>query len=145
LGIGHYGISSLSNSGLQPVCSLKTVILQIKNVRTGETIGYNRSGKVEKDGRIAIIPIGYADGFDRRLGNGNGEVFINGKRARTIGNICMDLSMIDITEISAEEGDNVEIFGENISISEVAERMKTILYEVLTNVSRRVKRVYFQE
>jgi len=145
LGIGHYGISTNPNSGLQPVCSLKTVILQIKNVKSGETIGYNRSGKVARDSRIAIIPIGYADGFDRRLGNGNGEVFINGKRARTIGNICMDLSMIDITEIDAQEGDNVEIFGKNISVSEVAEWMKTIPYEVLTNVSRRVKRVYFQE
>lgn len=145
LGIGHYGISTQPNSGLKPVCSLKTVILQIKNIKQGETVGYNRRGVVKKNSRIAVIPIGYADGFDRRLGNGNGEVFINGKRAKTIGNTCMDLSMIDITDIEAEEGDNVEIFGENISVSEVAEWTKTIPYEVLTNVSRRVKRVYFQE
>ena len=145
LGIGHYGVSALQNGGLKPVCSLKTVILQIKNIKAGDTVGYNRSGKVTRDSRIAVIPIGYADGFDRRLGNGTGEVFINGKRAKTIGNICMDLTMIDITDIDAEEGDGVEIFGENISISEVADRMKTIPYEVLTSVSRRVKRVYFQE
>jgi alanine racemase len=145
LGIGHYGISAIPNSMLKPVCSLKTVILQIKNIKSGETVGYNRQGIVKKDSRIAVIPIGYADGFDRRLGNGIGEVFINGKRAKLIGNICMDLSMIDITDIKAEEGDSVEIFGENISVSEVANQIKTIPYEVLTNVSRRVKRVYFQE
>lgn len=145
LGIGHYGISAVPDSGLKPVCSLKTVILQIKNVAAGETVGYSRNGAVRKDSRIAVLPIGYADGFDRRLGNGVGEVFINGKRAKLIGNICMDLSMADVTGIEAEEGDSVEIFGENISISQVASWMKTIPYEVLTNVSRRVKRVYFQE
>ena len=145
LGIGHYGISALPNAGLQPVCSLKTVILQIKELKAGETVGYSRNGALQKDSRIAVLPIGYADGFDRRLGNGAGEVFVNGKRAKLIGNICMDLCMADITDIEAEEGDSVEIFGENISVSEVASRLKTIPYEVLTNVSRRVKRVYFQE
>ena len=145
LGIGHYGISALSTGGLKPVCTLKTVILQIKDVKSGEAVGYSRNGVVKKDSRIAVLPIGYADGFDRRLGSGVGEVFINGKRAKLIGNICMDLSMVDITGVEAEEGDCVEIFGENISVSEVASWLKTIPYEVLTNVSRRVKRVYFQE
>lgn len=145
LGIGHYGISAVPNSGLQPVCSLKTVILQIKNIKAGETIGYSRNGVIAKDSRIAVLPIGYADGFDRRLGNGVGEVFVNGKRAKLIGNICMDLCMIDLAGIDAEEGDSVEIFGENIPVSEVASWLKTIPYEVLTSISRRVKRVYFQE
>jgi len=108
-------------------------------------VGYSRSGIVEKDKRIAILPIGYADGFDRKLGNGVGEVLVNGKRAKVIGNVSMDLITIDITGIDAAEGDMVEIFGENLTISEVAGWLKTIPYEILTSVSRRVKRVYFQE
>ena len=108
-------------------------------------MGYNRKGKIDHQSRIAILPIGYADGLDRRLGNGLGEVVINGKRARLIGNICMDLCMVDVTEIDAREGDEAEIFGENISISELASKLQTIPYEILTSVSRRVKRVYFQE
>ena len=145
LGIGHYGISSLPDTGLKQVCALKTVILQIKNVKAGETVGYSRKGIVATDKRIAIIPIGYADGFDRKLGNGVGEVLINCQRAKVIGNVCMDLIMIDVTGIDANEGDQVEIFGDHLTISEVAGWLKTIPYEVLTSVSRRVKRVYFQE
>jgi len=145
LGIGHYGISSLPDMNLKQVCALKTIILQIKNVKAGETVGYSRKGIVATDKRIAIIPIGYADGFDRKLGNGVGEVLINGKRAKVIGNVCMDLIMIDVTNIEANEGDQVEIFGDHLTISEVAEWLKTIPYEVLTSVSRRVKRIYFQE
>lgn len=145
LGIGHYGVSALPGSNLQQVCSLKTVILQIKNVKKGETVGYSRKGKITKDSCIAVLPIGYADGLNRKLGNGTGEVFINGKRARLIGNVCMDLCMADVTDIPANEGDEVEIFGSNIFISELAEKLGTIPYEVLTSVSRRVKRVYFQE
>ncbi|MFZ4724667.1 MAG: bifunctional UDP-N-acetylmuramoyl-tripeptide:D-alanyl-D-alanine ligase/alanine racemase [Paludibacter sp.] len=145
LGIGHYGISSLPDANLKQVCALKTIILQIKNVKAGETVGYSRKGIVATDKRIAIIPIGYADGFDRKLGNGVGEVLINGQRAKVIGNVCMDLIMIDVTNIDAKEGDQVEIFGDNLTISEVAGWLKTIPYEVLTSVSRRVKRVYFQE
>lgn len=145
LGIGHYGVSALPNSNLKQVCSLKTIILQIKNVQSGETVGYSRNGKITKNSRIAILPIGYADGLNRRLGNGTGEVFVNGKRAPMIGNICMDLCMIDVTDIDANEGDSVEIFGDHILISEIAAKIKTIPYEVLTSVSRRVKRVYFQE
>lgn len=145
LGIGHYGISSIPDVSLKQVCSLKTIILQIKNIKAGETVGYSRRGIVEKDKRIAILPIGYADGFDRKLGNGVGEVLVNGKRAKVIGNVSMDLITIDITGIDAAEGDMVEIFGENLTISEVAGWLKTIPYEILTSVSRRVKRVYFQE
>ncbi|MDD4971991.1 MAG: bifunctional UDP-N-acetylmuramoyl-tripeptide:D-alanyl-D-alanine ligase/alanine racemase [Paludibacter sp.] len=145
LGIGHYGISSLPDTSLKQVCALKTVILQIKKVKSGETVGYSRKGIINGDKLIAIIPIGYADGFDRKLGNGVGEVLINGKRAKVIGNVCMDLVMIDVTNIDAKEGDSVEIFGDHLTISEVADWLKTIPYEVLTSVSRRVKRVYFQE
>jgi len=145
LGIGHYGISSLPEITLKQVCVLKTIILQIKNVEPGETVGYSRKGEIKRKSRIAVIPVGYADGFDRKLGNGNGEVLINGKRAKVIGNICMDLAMIDVTDIEANEGDAVEVFGNNITITEVAEKLKTIPYEILTSVSRRVKRIYFQE
>ncbi len=145
LGIGHYGISALNGVNLKQVCSLKTIILQIKNVRAGDTVGYSRKGIVNRDMRIAVLPIGYADGFDRKLGNGVGEVYVNGSRAKVIGNVCMDLIMIDISTIEAKEGDTVEIFGDHIHISEVAEKLNTISYEVLTSVSRRVKRVYFQE
>jgi len=145
LGIGHYGISSLPDVRLKQVCALKTVILQVKDVKAGETVGYSRKGIVNENKRIAIIPIGYADGFDRKLGNGVGEVLVNGRRAKVIGNVCMDLVMIDVTNLEANEGDQVEIFGDNLTISEVSGWLKTIPYEVLTSVSRRVKRVYFQE
>ena len=114
-------------------------------MKSGETVGYSRNGKVEKEKRIGILPIGYADGFDRKLGNGVGEVLINGKRAKVIGNVSMDLIAVDITGIQAEEGDEVEVFGEHLTISEVAGWLKTIPYEILTSISRRVKRVYFQE
>jgi alanine racemase len=145
LGIGHYGISSLPGITLKQVCALKTIILQIKNVKAGETVGYSRKGVVNVDKRIAILPIGYADGFDRKLGNGVGEVLINGQLAKTIGNVCMDLIMVDVTGIEANEGDPVEIFGDHLLIADVADRLHTIPYEILTGVSRRVKRVYFQE
>lgn len=145
LGIGHYGISSLQHVQLRQVCALKTIILQIKNVKSGETVGYCRNGKVDKDKKIGYLPIGYADGYDRKLGNGVGEVFINGVRAKVFGNVSMDLIAVDLTDLQVNEGDVVEIFGENITISEVAGWLRTIPYEILTSVSRRVKRVYFQE
>ncbi|MCL2596208.1 MAG: bifunctional UDP-N-acetylmuramoyl-tripeptide:D-alanyl-D-alanine ligase/alanine racemase [Paludibacter sp.] len=145
LGIGLYGVSALQNEKLSTVCTLKTIVLQVRDVKAGETVGYGRSGLITNDSRIAILPIGYADGYDRRLGNGIGEVFINGKRAKTVGNICMDLTMVDVTYINVNQGDTVEIFGENITISEVAQKAGTIPYEIFTGISRRVKRVYFQE
>lgn len=145
LGIGHYGISALPKIQLKQVCSLKTIILQIKEVKAGETVGYNRRGIVAENKRIAILPVGYADGFDRKLGNGVGEVLIRGKRAKVIGNVSMDLITVDVTGLEAQEGDAVEIFGDNITVAEVAGKLNTIPYEILTGISRRVKRIYFQE
>jgi alanine racemase len=130
---------------LKQVCSLKTIILQIKEVKAGETVGYNRRGIVAENKRIAVLPVGYADGFDRKLGNGVGEVLIRGKRVKVIGNVSMDLITVDVTGLEAQEGDAVEIFGENITVAEVAGKLNTIPYEILTGISRRVKRIYFQE
>lgn len=145
LGIGHYGISAIPGQKLPQVCTLKTIVLQIKNIKAGQTVGYSRNGKVVNDKQIAILPIGYADGFDRKLSNGVGQVLINGKRAKVIGNVSMDLIAVDVTGLDAQEGDSVEIFGENLTISEVANWLNTIPYEILTSVSRRVKRIYYQE
>lgn len=145
LGIGHYGISTIAGVSLRQVCALKTVILQIKSIPAGHTVGYARKGLVDVDKRIAVLPLGYADGFDRRLSNGVGEVLINGQRAKVIGNVSMDLTIVDVSGIDVAEGDEVEVFGENLQISELAGWLQTIPYEVLTSVSRRVKRVYFQE
>lgn len=145
LGIGHFGISALPELQLPQVCRLKTIILQLKKVQAGETVGYNRKGKVASDKVIAILPIGYADGYDRQLSNGKGKVYINGHLAPVIGNISMDLTAVDVTGLSVSEGDMVEIFGEHITISSLAQKLHTIPYEILTSVSRRVKRVYFQE
>lgn len=143
LGIGLYDVSALPDVKLETVCTLKTIILQIREVKAGDTVGYSRKGKVTRNSRIGVIPIGYADGFDRHLSNGVGEVWVNGHRAKVVGNVSMDITMIDLTGIPAEEGDAVEIFGSNITIQEVADTLQTIPYEILTSVSRRVKRVYF--
>lgn len=146
LGIGLYGVSPISqNQGLRPVSTLKTTILQIHEYEAGETIGYGRHGVLTRHSRIAAIPIGYADGLDRHLGNGNCEVLVNGHRAPIVGNICMDICMIDVTDIVCNEGDRVEIFGENLPVQELAQRLDTIPYEVLTSISSRVKRVYYRE
>lgn len=146
LGIGLYGISPMTTSQvLRPVSTLKTTILQIHEYETGTTIGYGRNGILARPSRIAAIPIGYADGFDRRLGNGRGEVLVNGYRAPIVGNVCMDICMIDVTDIPCNEGDRVEIFGENLPVQEIALRLDTIAYEVLTSISSRVKRIYYRE
>ncbi|OFX23622.1 MAG: bifunctional UDP-N-acetylmuramoyl-tripeptide:D-alanyl-D-alanine ligase/alanine racemase [Bacteroidetes bacterium GWA2_31_9] len=145
LGIGLYGVSSVSKGRLMNVCSLKTIISQIKTLETTDTVGYNRKGKLEKQGKIATIPIGYADGLHRILSNGAGKVMVNNKIAPIIGNICMDMTMINISEIEAKEGDEVIIFNENYPIENIAKDAQTIPYEILTSISRRVKRVYFQE
>ncbi len=145
LGIGHYGISAIDNKRLQEVCALKTNILQIKHVPACETVGYSRKGKLNQDSVIGAIPIGYADGLDRHLGNRNGKVWVNGKFAPIVGNVCMDVCMIDLTGIDAQEGDVVEVFGPHQSITELADKLGTIPYEILTSVSRRVKRVYYKE
>ncbi len=143
LGIGLYDVSALAEVKLETVCTLKTIILQIRDVKAGDTVGYSRKGKVTRKSRIGVIPIGYADGFDRLLSNGVGEVWVNGHRAKVVGNVSMDITMIDLTGIPGEEGDSVEIFGNNITIQEIADKLQTIPYEILTSVSRRVKRVYF--
>ncbi|MDR0682780.1 MAG: bifunctional UDP-N-acetylmuramoyl-tripeptide:D-alanyl-D-alanine ligase/alanine racemase [Dysgonamonadaceae bacterium] len=145
LGIGLYGISAVDEKALQLVASLKTRILQIRDVKEGETVGYSRNGVLTRDSRIACIPVGYADGLDRRLGNGYGNVFINGQLCPIIGNICMDICMVDITDVKAEEGDEVVLFGKQISISELADKLQTIPYEILTAISPRVKRIYYKE
>lgn len=145
LGIGMYGISAINQDAVRNVSTLKTTILQIKSLEAGQSVGYNRKGMLNRDSRIATLPIGYADGLDRHLGNGLGEVLINGKRVPMIGNICMDACMADVTDIEASEGEEVIIFGDGLPLSEVSEKLGTIPYEILTSVSNRVKRIYFKE
>jgi len=144
LGIGLYGISTTSLP-LKPISRLKSRISQIKTVELGETVGYNRAGAVKQKSQIAVIPVGYADGLDRRLGNGTGKVFLNGSYVPITGNICMDMCMVDVTGVPCQPGDEAEFFGERISIREVAEAAGTIPYEILTGISQRVKRIYTQE
>lgn len=147
LGIGMYGIgfNDLEKKNLENISVLKTKISQIKSLQAGDTVGYNRSGKITKPSRIATIPIGYADGFSRKLGNGVFEVYIHNQSCKTIGNICMDMCMIDVTSIDCAEGDEVIIFETNDQIIKLSRAMDTIPYEVLTGISSRVKRVYVQE
>jgi alanine racemase len=144
LGIGLYGVdpTNQSQAGLQPVATLKTIISQIKSVPAGETIGYSRRGVAKSDMKLATIAIGYADGFSRSHSRGVGVVLVNGMKAPVVGNVCMDMTMIDITGIDASEGDEVIVFGKELPITEVAARIGTIPYEVLTNTSERVKRVF---
>ena len=141
LGIGMYGFS-FKGAKLKNVCTLKTTILSVKTVAAGETIGYGRHTTLNEDRRIAVIPIGYADGFDRRFGNHNGEVLIRGVRCPIVGNVCMDQAMVDVTQADARVGDEAIIFGAGLPVEELADKLGTIPYEVLTSVSRRVKRVY---
>ena len=149
LGIGLYGFSTTAGEALEPVSTLRTRIVQIRTLHKGDTIGYGRNGKVEKESRIATIPVGYADGLNRHLGNGAWEMIVGGnKRAKTIGNICMDSCMIDITDIAdVEEGDIVEIFSaeRGNTAADMASVLGTIPYEILTSVAKRVKRVYINE
>jgi alanine racemase len=145
LGIGLYGISAVDEKALRPVATLKTRILQIREVACSETVGYNRNGVLKQNSRIACLPIGYADGLDRRLGNGHSNVLVNGKKCPLVGNICMDICMVDITGVNAEEGDEAIIFGEEITISDLATQLQTIPYEILTSISPRVKRIYYKE
>ncbi len=144
LGIGLYGFS-FAGAKLRNVCSLETTILSVKTVKAGETIGYGRHTKLEEDRTIAVIPIGYADGFDRRFSNYGGEVWLRGKRCPVVGNVCMDQAMIDVTGTDARPGDPVEVFGEHMPLQELADKLGTITYEILTSVSRRVQRLYFYE
>jgi alanine racemase len=145
LGIGLYGVNptSDSNDQLQPVATLKTVISQIKKLKARQSVGYGRRGQPDSDMTLATIAIGYADGFSRSFSRGAGRVMVAGKRVPVVGNVCMDMTMIDITGINVHEGDDVIIFGEGMPIQEVAASINTIPYEILTNTSERVKRVFF--
>jgi len=148
LGIGLYGVDSIAESklSLHRVATLHATIAQIRKVKKGETVGYSRKAVMTKDSLIATIRIGYADGFNRRLGNGAGHVFIKGKLAPVAGNVCMDMTMVDVTDVEeVSEGDVVEIFGANLPIEQVAKWSETIPYEIMTSVSQRVKREYFEE
>jgi len=145
LGLGLYGISSRDNSILNNVSTLKTTILQIRRVPKEETVGYSRKGILERDSMIGAIPIGYADGLNRVLGRGRCYCLVNGQKAPYVGNICMDVAMIDVTGIDCKEGDTVEIFGDNLPVTVLSDALGTIPYEVLTSISNRVKRVYFQD
>lgn len=147
LGIGLYGVevTGIEQHELQTVGTLKTVISQIKHLKKGETIGYSRKGILEKDSKIATIAIGYADGFDRGFSKGVGKVLVNGVACPVVGNVCMDMTMIDVTEAICEEGDEVVIFGKDLSIRDLAKTIDTIPYEILTGVSERVKRVFYKE
>lgn len=148
LGIGLYGVdsSNIHQEDLQPVATLKSTIAQIKKVKAGESVSYNRKGVVKTDSTIATVRIGYADGFSRRLGNGTGKVWLHGKLVPVIGTVCMDMTMINVTGIeNVREGDEVVIFGKEIPVQQMAEWANTIPYEIMTGISQRVKRVYFEE
>jgi len=147
LGIGLHGIAATihEQKQLQFVSTLKTTISQIKTVKAGETIGYSRRGKLTRDSVIATVAIGYADGLNRKLGNGVGKMMVNGKYCPIVGSVCMDMTMLDITDVEAREGDEVIVFGSDYTIIDMARDLGTIPYEVLTSVSQRVKRIYFHE
>jgi alanine racemase len=145
LGIGLYGVSAAGNQQIKSISRLKTCISQIRTVKKGETIGYGRKGVAITEMQIAVLPIGYADGYDRHLSNGVGKVFVKNRVVPVIGNICMDMCMIDVTGLSVAVGDEVELMGEHIRVSDIAESIGTIPYEILTGISQRVKRVYLQE
>ena len=148
LGIGLYGANTLPAEVEKPlavVSTLRTVIIAIREWKAGETIGYGRRGILTRDSKIATIPIGYADGMNRHFGRGAISVIVNGKEAPTMGNICMDACMIDVTGIDCQVGDAVEIFGPHASVQRLADVLDTIPYEILTSVSPRVKRVYYRE
>lgn len=145
LGIGLYGFSKKVQQNLHIASTLKTTISHIKEVRAGATIGYERKGIVTRPTKIAVLAIGYADGFKRALSNGKGKVWIHGQLAPVIGNVCMDMTMVDITGIAAQEGDEVIIFGKEHPTTEMALAANIIVYEILTNISERIKRVYYKE
>ena len=145
LGIGLYGVDSRDNHIINTVSTLKTTILQLRHVPKDETVGYSRKGVLTRDSVIAAIPIGYADGLNRHLGRGKGYCLVNGQKAPYVGNICMDVALIDVTDIPSKEGDTVEIFGEHLPVTVLSDILDTIPYEVLTGVSNRVKKVYYQD
>jgi alanine racemase len=144
LGIGLYGIDTFGKP--ENVTTLKTTISQIKHVRKGESVGYGRKALLSRDSSIATVRIGYADGYSRALGNGKGFMYVNGQFVPVAGNICMDMTMLDVTDIpNVQEGDEVIVFGEKLPVQDLAAWSHTIPYEILTNVSQRVKRIYYEE
>jgi len=145
LGIGLHGFDPTSTLNLRKTSQLKSTISQIRSLAPGETIGYSRKGEVTRNSQIAILPIGYEDGFLRMFGNGRAKVFCGGQLCPTIGNVCMDMLMVDVTGASVQEGDEAIIFGDTPTIQDLAEWADTIPYEILTNVSGRVKRVFVWE
>ncbi len=147
VGIGLYGVETAGSSlDLEPVATLRSTISQVKRLKAGDTVSYNRSGVIKEDSVIATVRIGYADGYSRRLGNGVGKMWVRGKLVPVTGTVCMDMTMIDVTSVpGVEEGDEVIVFGAELSVQQLAEWAGTIPYEILTSVSQRVKRVYFQE
>jgi alanine racemase len=145
LGLGLYGVDPRDNRMLHTVSTLKTTILQLRHVPKEETVGYSRKGVLTRDSVIAAIPIGYADGLNRHLGRGACYCLVNGQKAPYVGNICMDVAMIDVTDIDCHEGDMVEIFGEHLPVTVLSDVLDSIPYEVLTGVSNRVKKVYYQD
>ena len=147
IGIGMYGYVSnpMITDQLKQVISWKSVISQIKKLTIGESVGYNRQFIANDETNIAIIPVGYADGFRKSLGNGVGAVYIQGKKCKVLGNVCMDMIMVDITHIQTRVGADVEIIGEHQTLTQLASNMNTIPYEVLTSISPRVHRVYVEE
>ena len=146
LGIGLYGINvGDTDSEIKPISKLKSVIIQTKKLNKGDSIGYGRNTRADKEMTIAMIPIGYSDGLRRSLGNRNFSVYLKQQKCNIVGNVCMDLCMIDISSLDANVGDEIEIFGDNNSVEDVAEAMGTIPYEVLTSISQRVKRVFFKD
>jgi alanine racemase len=130
---------------LRNVTTLKTTVAQIKKIQEGESVGYSRKGIAVKDSMIATVRIGYADGYPRLLSNGVGKMMLNGQLVPVIGNICMDMTMLDVTGIDVQEGDDVIVFGESLPVNELARWAQTIAYEILTGVSQRVKRIYYEE
>ena len=147
LGIGLYGFDSAlkNNQGLQTVAVLKTTVTQVKELSAGETVGYSRNGVMPVGGKIATVKIGYADGYSRAFGNGVGKMLLNGNLVPTIGSICMDMCMLNVTGLNVKTGDEVIVFNEQHTIVDLAKQIDTIPYEILTNISQRVKRVYFYE
>jgi Alr-MurF fusion protein len=148
LGIGLYGVDSggTHQAKLQPVATLKSTVAQLKKIKAGESVSYNRKGIVKRDSIIATIRIGYADGFSRRLGNGTGKMWLRGRLVPVVGTVCMDMTIIDVTGIEGvEEGDEVIIFGRELPVQQLAQWAGTIPYEIMTAISQRVKRVYFEE
>ena len=147
LGIGLYGVSNDAEEQkyLENVGTLKSIISQIRTVDAGESVGYGRRFIAEKITKIATIPIGYADGISRHWGNGLGFVTINNQKATIIGSVCMDMLMVDVSEINCKEGDQVIIFGESPTVTYMAQHLQTIPYEILTSISQRVKRMFYRE